>query len=304
MALEGDLKEFEVAEVMQFLLLHQGTGVLTLISKGDKAQISFELGMIIGAIIGKKGAELPLEEYILRSGKVDKETLENMKSQAEKLNIPIDELFMREGLLTRQEIEEIIHFKIQEIIDEVLLWKEGKYQFIPHEALYSKSRIKISIDPNSLLMEGMRRIDEWPRIQSQLPDPTITFKKKAKPEIPLKMGRDERVILELIDENITLKGLIEKGGLGKYRTYQAVYNLLELGAIVKKGEKKVVEKKGGRKKIKLPVNAFSIFFLIVFIGINLYFISRWKKVPPIREKKNTGEITRINKIIKIIDKIP
>jgi len=304
MALEGDLKEFEAAEVLQFLNLHQATGILTLTSKGDKAQVSFELGMIIGAIIGKKGTELPLEEYILRSGKSDKTTLETMKSQAEKLGIPIDELFMREGLLTRQEIEEIIHFKIQEIIDEVLLWKEGKYQFLPHKTLYSSSRIKVSIDPNRLLMEGMRRIDEWPRIQSNLPDSTITFEKKEKAEIPLKMGRDEKIILEIIDENITLKGLIEKSGLGKYRTYQAVYNLLELGAVIKKSEKKVVEKKEKRRKIKFPVNILSIFLLVVFIGINLYFIPRWKKISIKEKKKNTVEMKRIDKIIKIIDKIP
>ncbi len=304
MALEGDLKEFEAAEVLQFLNLHQATGILTLTSRGDKAQVSFELGMVIGAIIGKKGTELPLEEYILRSGKSDKTTLDAMKSQAEKLGIPIDELFMREGLLTRQEIEEIIHFKVQEIIDEVLLWKEGKYQFIPHKALYSKSRIKISIDPNRLLMEGMRRIDEWPRIQSRLPDSTITFEKKAKAEIPLKMGKDERIILEIIDENITLKGLIEKSGLGKYRTYQAVYNLLELGAIVKKGEKKVIEKKEKRRKIRFPANVLSIILLIIFIGINLYFVPHFKKIPMKEMKKNITEMKRIDKIIKIIDKIP
>ena len=301
MAFEGNLKACGAAEVIQFGALNQSTGVLTFYSKGDTISLSFEEGRITAAVAGKGGVELPLEEYLVKSGKITKEKFNEIKKKAEETKIPIDEILLREGILTHQELEEVIYFKIQEIVDEVLLWKEGKYRFEPGKALYVKSRFKVSVDPNALLLEGMRRIDEWPRIQATLNDPKEVFEKTEKPAVSVEMGPEEEKILSMIDGEKSLEELVETSGLGKFRTYQAIYNLLEMGAVRKKGKKKKEEKKKEkkRKKIRIPVEVIMNILAGIIFAASLFlrFQTFEIKTPEVPRSRVHQELERIENML-------
>lgn len=301
MAFEGSLKSFGPAEVIQFVALNQSTGVLTFYSKGDTISLSFENGRITAAVAGRGGVELPLEEYLVKSGKITKERFNEIKKKAEETKIPIDEILLREGILTHRELEEVIYFKIQEIVDEVLLWKEGRYKFEPGKALYIKSRFKVSVDPNAILLEGMRRIDEWPRIQATLNDPKEIFERKGKPSLEVEMGPEEEKIFSMIDGEKTLEELVEKSGLGKFRTYQALYNLLEMGAIGKKGRKKKEERKEKRKRrIRIPMEVIMNLFagLILVFSIFLRFKTFEIKKPEVQKSIVNQELIRLENMLK------
>lgn len=273
MEIEGSIEEFSVPEILQFFSLHKADGVLRMKSGKEEVDFGFKKGKIAAA--AHKGEEFfySINDYLFRAGKITEKELKDYNKRANELNVSVFQLLLQEGIVGGKELREIISFKIQEIIDEVLTWKEGRYSFHPGEALYTSSSISVELDPNSLVMEGMWRIDEWPQIRTVLTDDDVVLKKKDKPDIALELGDKEKKVLDKVTDGITIGELIRITGFGKFQTYNAVYRLIEMGLLRKGGEELLI------KKVSLNIPFKSIIkeaFLIGFIIINLFFFIRFK----------------------------
>lgn len=226
MPLEGNVKEFGLADVLQFIASNQKAGVLQLTSKNDKASIAFDNGQVTGAVYGRQGRQDQLQNYLLRSKKVDTEKLESILKIQNDTGIPLGDLLIKEGLMTQEEINSIVVFKIQEVLDEVFTWSDARYKFNPEERLYQNSRAQVSIQAESLLLETLRRKDEWPAIAKVLPSDGIILKKKQDDIIGLEAVPDIRQIFDLIDGEKNIGQMVSQTYLGRFRTFNALYNLL------------------------------------------------------------------------------
>ncbi|MEJ2306162.1 MAG: DUF4388 domain-containing protein [candidate division WOR-3 bacterium] len=279
MEMEGSIQEFSVPEILQFLSLHEADGVLKLKSKKEEVDFGFKRGKITDAL--HKGEKLfhSISEYIQRTGLIDPDTFKKYTEKAKELGLTLMEIIEKGEILSKKEIEKIISFKIQETTCEVLTWDEGKYSFEAGKKLYQHSTFSVEIEPNTLVMEGMRRIDEWPLIEQALPDENIVLNKLEQPEIDIEIGEDEKIILDKITESITLKDLVGISGIGKFRTYNSVYKLSEIGLIEKtQGETKPKPRQKSYKKrtrVSLPFDLKKVF-LYVFIIIHVVFFFKFK----------------------------
>ncbi len=279
MEMEGSIQEFSVPEILQFLSLHEADGVLKLKSKKEEVDFGFKRGKITDAL--HKGEKLfhSISEYIQRTGLIDPDTFKKYTEKAKELGLTLMEIIEKGEILSKREIEKIIAFKIQETTCEVLTWDDGKYSFEAGKKLYQHSTFSVEIEPNTLVMEGMRRIDEWPLIEQALPDENIVLNKLEKPEIEIEIGEDEKIILDKITESITLKDLVGISGIGKFRTYNSVYKLSEIGLIEKtQGETKPKPRQKSYKKrtrVSLPFDLKKVF-LYVFIIIHVVFFFKFK----------------------------
>lgn len=280
MALKGKIEEFPVPEVFQFVALHEGDGVLTFKNKNEEISLGFLNGKVSGALYGKQDMFKPLEEYIVNSGKITSEELKRFKAMTKEENRQIDEILLEENIITIDEIKSIIRFKIQEIVDEVLTWKEGSYSFQPGQQIYKERKIDIAIEPNALLMEGTRRIDEWPRIKEVLNDLEIKIFATEKKRTDVEIGYEEEVILNIHTDGMTIKDYIEKSGLGKFRTYNALFNLIELGLLTKEEKVEEFEEEKEKRKIKIDtkkiLKILEITSFILFILFTTYFLFKFK----------------------------
>ena len=279
MEMEGSIQEFSVPEILQFLSLHEADGVLKLKSKKEEVDFGFKRGKITDAL--HKGEKLfhSISEYVQRTGLIDPGTFKKYTDKAKELGLTLMEIIEKGEVLSKREIEKIIAFKIQETTCEVLTWNEGKYSFEAGKKLYQHSAFSVEIEPNTLVMEGMRRIDEWPLIEQALPDENVVLSKLDQPEIDIEIGEDEKIILEKITEDITLKDLVGISGIGKFRTYNSVYKLTEIGLIGKtQGETKIKTRQKSYVKstsVSLPFDLKRVF-LYVFILIHVVFFFKFK----------------------------
>jgi hypothetical protein len=231
MPLEGNVKEFGLADVLQFIAGNQKAGVLQLTSKNDKASIAFDHGKITGAVYGRQGRQDQLQNYLLRSKKVEQGKLESILKIQVDTGIPLGELLLKEGLMSQEEIDGLVTFKIQEVLDEVFTWSDARYKFNPEERLYQNSRSQVAIPAESLLLETLRRKDEWPAIAKALPSDGVILKKIQDTVTGVEISADIQQIFEMIDSSRTISQMIGDTYLGRFRTFNAVYNLLMSGTV-------------------------------------------------------------------------
>ena len=99
---------------------------------------------------------------------------------------------------------------------------------------------RVSVDPQSLLLEGARRVDEWSLIEKKIPSFDVVFSlDRAK----LMLNRDplspeQEALLPLIDGHRDINGLIRDSGLGEFEVGKALYGLLNANFLLPVGRKR------------------------------------------------------------------
>jgi len=99
---------------------------------------------------------------------------------------------------------------------------------------------RVSVDPQSLLLEGARRVDEWSLIEKKIPSFDVVFS-LDRPR--LMMNRDplspeQEAMLPLIDGHRDINGLIRDSGLGEFEVGKALYGLLNANFLLPVGRKR------------------------------------------------------------------
>lgn len=233
MALAGSLTDFGLPDVMEFISQGKKTGVLTVKGTNASGTIGFEKGEVVGASFEKESRHRSLTDYLSKSGQIPPEKLAKIASMASSTGRSVEEVLIKGGYLTEEALQETIRFKIQEVVDEIFSWKQGTYSFDPDSKIYTKSKINVTVNTEFLIMESLRRQDEWPKIAESLPQNDVILVKKGEPLPSINLTPDEEKLLSLIDGKITVKELIEKGGLGRFTSAHALYRFTQFGLIEK-----------------------------------------------------------------------
>jgi hypothetical protein len=282
MPIEGDLKSLNLASVLQLIGQERLTGVLKIKKRNELVDIGFADGEVTGAFYEKGDNVDRLEIYLVRSGMLGKNVYELVEEIHNETKRPIMNIILEDRYLVKEEVERVIRFKIQEVFDELFLWKEGGFKFEQGSIIYPKSLIRIRIKTEGLILEAARRIDEWPRIQETLSSGDIVLKKVERPELKFTPSENEKRLLKILDGHRSIDDLIEIDGLGKFNTYSILYKLYSTGQIEIAYAKPSVKKARQRKKrvslkfMTLPMGIVITVALVLFEFLLGGFIARNK----------------------------
>jgi len=112
-------------------------------------------------------------------------------------------------------------------------WTHGGFSFEPGVMPPAGASID-AVDPQQLLLEGARRVDEWSQIEKKIPNLEIVFaldrKQLLSNSIPF--TREQQVLLPLIDGNRDVRALMRESELGEFAVGKALYGLLSGNFVV------------------------------------------------------------------------
>ena len=119
----------------------------------------------------------------------------------------------------------------EDAVYRLLTWSEGEFEVVFRTV---RRREVIQTSSQGLLMEGMRRLDEWSRLLEQLPPLTHRFEIDTT-ELAGRLGEvpdDNNPILRLIDGKRSLLEIIDASDFGDLECLQAVSRLFFEGLLV------------------------------------------------------------------------
>jgi hypothetical protein len=235
MAIEGPLKELGLHDVFQLLDLSRKTGVLRVTSplRRNQGTIYFDQGAVVAAEI--RSNPHPLGELLVRSGKVTEADLARAR-EAQERGDPrrVGEILVEVGTVTRRELERLIRMQIEEVVFEVIGWREGFFSFTEGPLGGVRTQEGIRIPTEALLMEGARRIDEWSRIERQVPHlgmvPMLAAG-GAPREGVLDLLPPEWEVLALIDGARDLREIAAALGRSEFDVAKTVFGLYSSGVV-------------------------------------------------------------------------
>ena len=106
----------------------------------------------------------------MRAGKITEADLARARDAQRTLHSrrKLGELLVESGSLTSKELERQVRFQVEEVVFELMSWREGFFSFEEQEVSDASAEAHIRISTESLLMEAARRIDEWSRIEGKV----------------------------------------------------------------------------------------------------------------------------------------
>jgi len=273
MPIEGQLKSINLTSVLQLISQEHLTGVFKVKTKNEIVDIGFLEGEVTGAFFERGEKAESLETYLVGSGVIKKNLFEMVEEIHRETKRPIMNILLEDKYISLEEVERIVKFKIQEVLDEIFSWKEGEFKFEEGNVMYPKSMIKIRLSTQSLILEAARRFDEWPRIINVITSGNLVYKKVQRPELKLEPREDEARVLSLIDNHRSVDDLVAICGLGKFHTYSCIYHLLSTGQIELAYAKPVPVTARPKKKIsfKFLIKPLTIATVVALLIVEFFF---------------------------------
>ena len=222
--LQGSLKAIRIPEVLTFLNYLKKSGILTVEGDGRTRKVYFNQGEMIFASSSDPGESLG--SFLVRREKITPEQNLESVSQIEPGRRQ-GRILVAMGLLTPTELWNSVQAQVLEIIYALFPLKAGFFSFEEIEDPYEE-KITLSHSATNILLEGVRRMDEWPRIKQMLPDdqavPGIEPKESRDRDVDLMEG--ERHILSLVDGKRSVADILRKWPLEEFEARRALVTLI------------------------------------------------------------------------------
>jgi len=235
--LQGDLSRIQLPDVLSFVSMIRGSGKLT-IQNGDRmTSLLWKEGDIVFA--QSNSLEHTLGKFLLRNGKITADQYDESRRKVT-ATTRHGKVLVQMGAISPKDLWWGVKNQVLEIIFSLFSWKEGSFHFYERAEETLGERIVLHLNTSSVIMEGIRRLDESARIQERIPslDLVVSRLPGASPDFEeLEMSESEIEVYNSIDGNLTVRELIGKSDLTEFEVTRILFQLLSARLIeVEKAE--------------------------------------------------------------------
>ena len=241
MAIKGSLREASIPDVLQLLSMGKKTGCLSVADRSNFGYIFFDQGLITYASIVNRRDRLG--DILVKNALISQEQLEEaVDRQAHERDKRLGELLVEMGSLSRPDLERYMRVQIEEAVYYLFTWTAGTFSF-ESDVRPETQDFLVAISPESLLLEGARRVDEWGLVEKKIPSFDIIFvvERERLTEAGVTLTPEQERILPLLDGGRDVTRVVEDSGLLEFEVGKALYGLITAGFAHRLGKTQVVE---------------------------------------------------------------
>ena len=303
MALSGTLKDFALPDIFQLIGMQRKTGLLTLESERETVSVVFEQGMVVHADSTVRRLDDLLGNVLVRQGKMRKETLEEALAKQKVSMQRLGFILTSQGYIERADLTSALSEQVQQIVFRVFRWKSGNYHFDPAaDADYDRENAS-PVSTDHILMEGIRRVDEWPIIEKRIPSLDSVFRPLVpQKQIKVEKGADgsggldaafgnvegsgdddgdratsevvlnaqEAKIYKLVDGKRSVTTLMEMTGLSDFDVCRTLFDFLDRNLVAPAGQERARARPqaGPRVEDGAPSEAVGLVGIVVVLALS------------------------------------
>ena len=254
MGLTGSLRTMSLADVAQTLSRSRADGILRLTGQDGGRDIFFSKGEVIRISLVDVPIIHSLIDHLLAMGALDRSALGMADTQAQ--NSPSSamsqaqmsggfatiEALLASGRIDVQVVEEALETVICDQFLDLLSWENASFEFTEagddapetRLALTEAERFPARVPLDMLLMDSVRRLDEYHRIRCELPteDAVLVVEDGREDDLARRSGSyPARCIVPLINGVNSLGDLVTFSVCTRVDVYTVVHSLLSAGVI-------------------------------------------------------------------------
>jgi hypothetical protein len=225
MALQGNLRDFSVTEILQLLGSQKKTGCLKLDWNTERSQIHVFDGRIIGTRSPGMKSDDPLLQFLIKVHRLSDEQRRGLLSIHKESGRDLEDLLVNGRYLDAEELKLFLERQILNDLTRVVRWESGSYRFEPKETWPSPPLVRLSME--GALIEAARRDDEQKRFVSKFRNPYDLLGVRDLPDPDEPLAEEEKELFGIIDGHHTVAQVVEAAPLSEYEAYEALDRMLD-----------------------------------------------------------------------------
>lgn len=199
MSLIGNLQTMSLPDILQWVASGRKTGTLHIERRSIQKDIIFRDGKIASS--KSTDPRESLGQFLIRAQRLTEEQLFRTLSQQEEEGRLLGSILVDAQILTADDLRQTLRSKAEESIYDLFLWPEGSFEFRERD-LPRDVNVQIELDVTAVILEGIRRVDEWERIKRIFTSSATSFR-LLRPAEPADDPLDHQ-LFELVSSGKTL----------------------------------------------------------------------------------------------------
>ena len=236
--LQGDLSRIQLPDVLSFMAMIRQSGKLVVRRGQLERAIHWKDGEI--AFATSNSPEHSLGQFLLRNGKITQEQYDESRRRVT-AQLRHGKLLVQMGAITPKDLWWGVKNQVLEIMYSLFTWKDGDFSFFDSAEDLAQERIVLQINTSSVIMEGIRRLDESARIKEKIPNLEIVFVRVpgGTPDFAeLDMSETEIALYNNIDGKLNVRELTGRSDLTEFEVARILFQLVSARLIEPAPEEK------------------------------------------------------------------
>jgi hypothetical protein len=232
MALNGNLRDFTVTQLLNLVNLARKTGALVFEGANQTARITFRDGKLTYAEITNEDNQLAAilhKARIITAAQFNTITTRAKNMSDKELGL----LLINSGYVSQEDIITSMQNHFLNILQRLFSWVEGRFHFNVGE-MPPRDKIPIRMDLENIIIEGSRRLREWEQLQDELPNLDLALKFTDRPGVNLQnlnMSVEEWRVVSYINPKNSIKQIAKAAKMSEMEIRRVVYGLLQAGLV-------------------------------------------------------------------------
>ncbi|HSB62854.1 MAG TPA: DUF4388 domain-containing protein [Thermoanaerobaculia bacterium] len=232
MAIAGNLRTMQLSELLQWLSTGLKTGTLVVRGAPGEKRIYFNNGRVTSSSSTLEREHLG--RFLVGFGFITEEELIRALEVQQESRILLGKILVMIGAIKEDELADLVRLKAAETIYDIFLWTEGSFAFIDGE-IPSLPMVPISSDVTGIVMEGLRRYDEWQRIRTRVP--TMRVIPSVIMPVEEDLGERDKMILGAANGHRAIDQIALETHNPEFHVAKLMYDLMLTGHVKLVGER-------------------------------------------------------------------
>jgi hypothetical protein len=171
MGISGNLETMGLPEVLQWIATSRKTGTLYLRRGSTEKRIVFQHGTVYSS--WSNHPRESLGQFLIRDRYVTEEQLFGALVRQEQNGQLLGGILVDDGILSPEDLRQALTTKAEETVYDLFLWPDGSFEFRDGDL---PDLLHVDLPVTHVILEGIRRVDEWRRIRAVFPSSESTFR--------------------------------------------------------------------------------------------------------------------------------
>jgi hypothetical protein len=232
MALKGNLRDFNLTQLLNLINLARKTGMLFIEASGQQAQICFREGKLVFASLDSQ--EGHLAQVLFKAGKLSQDQTRTILTRAGTTSDKrLGMMLIEAGHVTQEDILNSLRKHTQDVVFRVFTWGDGTFRFEPN-ALPPEDRITVPMNLENIILEGTRQVKEWEELQDELPNLDMALRFTDRPDARLRninLSVEEWRVVSFINPRNSIRQIAKANNLSDFQIRRIVYGMLQAGLV-------------------------------------------------------------------------
>jgi hypothetical protein len=237
-ALEGNLRDFSLADMFRLLASGAKTGTLYLEATSAQGKVCFSKGRVFFA--SSNWNRESLGRRLVKAGVITEKQLRQALGlqkiqKKEKAGRRLGQILVDEGYLDSRVLETFIQDQINDTLFDLFRWEDGELRFEADEVAEDED-IGVSVSVENIIMEASRRLEMWGRIREKIPGMDTAFIMADAPgdkSLEIHLKPKEWMLLCYLHGGRSVRELVELTGYNDFETAKILYGMFSAGLIEK-----------------------------------------------------------------------